>query len=41
MKPPHTKKKTADYTRERCEWLNNKSVQTVAKRIRTRKKKHA
>jgi hypothetical protein len=41
MKRPHTKKKIADYTRERCEWLNNKSVQTIAERIRARKKKRA
>jgi hypothetical protein len=27
-----------NYTRDRKEWLNNQSVQTVAQRIRSRKK---
>jgi hypothetical protein len=32
---------SGDYTRERRAWLRDQSVQSVAARIRTRKKSHA
>jgi len=38
MNPARSKQKISDYTRERKQWLVDKSVQAVAQRIRSRKK---